>query len=81
MSQVNTHVSAGSAGVTPEQLLEVIESVSETNYSRIYLKKSGFETSNSWEITKANILDQLSGKRVAPAKATFAREGANKFLI
>ena len=35
MSQVNTHVSAGSAGVTPEQLLEVIESVSETNYSRI----------------------------------------------
>ncbi|HDR2483411.1 TPA: hypothetical protein QCI27_003564 [Enterobacter roggenkampii] len=72
MSQVNTHVSAGSAGVTPEQLLEVIESVSETNYSRIYLKKSGFETSNSWEITKANILDQLSGKRVAPAKATFA---------
>ncbi|EMY7639955.1 hypothetical protein ABCT75_004041 [Citrobacter freundii] len=72
MSQVSTNVNVSSSVVNPEQLLEVIEAVSDTNYSKIYLKQSGFDTSNSWETTKSNIVGQLSGKRNAPAKATIA---------
>lgn len=59
---------------TPEdvnQLLNVIGSISETTYSRVFLKKFGFETSTSWEVTKKNIGDQLAGLKKGTDKTTY----------
>lgn len=55
-----------------EQLLAVICTVSDTSYSRIFLKKFGFDTSTSWEMTKKNIEEQLTGKRKGTEKTTYA---------
>jgi len=55
-----------------DQLLDVINTVSETNYSRIFLKQFDFETSTSWEQTKKHILEQFSGKRASSEKVTYA---------
>ncbi|QDK20884.1 hypothetical protein ES815_22245 [Leclercia adecarboxylata] len=55
-----------------EKLLEVIGAISDTNYSRYYLKQYGFDTGLGWKDTQSNILEQFSGKRKAPEKATYS---------
>lgn len=55
-----------------EQLLAVIDAVSDTNYSRVFLKQFGFDVSNSWEITTQYISQQLSGNRKGSDKTTYS---------
>ncbi|MDZ4034379.1 hypothetical protein U0868_22800 [Kluyvera ascorbata] len=70
MSQVESCVSSSSLPI--EQLLEVIGTISDTNYSRYYLKRFDFDTGIGWKETRSNILEQFSGKRKASERATYS---------
>lgn len=70
MSQIESQFLDDSLPV--EKLLEVIDAVSDTNYSRYYLKQFDFDTGVGWKDTYSNILEQFAGKRKTPEKATHA---------
>lgn len=70
MSQTNPNPMVDLVSV--EQLLDVINIVSETNYSRIFLKQYDFDTSTSWDQTKRNILEQFSGKRKSTERSSLS---------
>ncbi|MGC0822522.1 hypothetical protein WKG93_06120 [Pantoea agglomerans] len=54
-----------------DKLLDVLFSVSEISYVRIYLKRHDFETSVNAEKTKIKILDQFSGKTPRKVQCTY----------
>ncbi|ENP0646461.1 hypothetical protein [Enterobacter hormaechei] len=72
MSQAIVSQGAAFTAQDVEQLLNVIGSVSDTAYSRVFLKQHGFDTSTSWELTRKNIGEQLAGKRKGTSKTTYS---------
>lgn len=43
-------------------LFDTLESITDLNYARMYLKEKGFSTSTNWEATRGAISTQLSGR-------------------
>lgn len=72
MSQAIVSQSTTFSAQDVEQLLNVIGSVSDTAYSRVFLKQHGFDTSTSWEVTRKYIGEQLAGKRKGSAKTNYS---------
>lgn len=71
MPQAMSNQGPGFTAEDVDQLLNVIGSVSDTSYSRVFLKKFGFDTSSSWEVTRKNIKEQLAGKRKGTYETTY----------
>ncbi|KKC61686.1 hypothetical protein WG82_21360 [Citrobacter amalonaticus] len=72
MSQATVSQGAAYTAQDVEQLLDVIGSVSDTTYSRVFLKQHGFDTSTSWELTRKNIGEQLAGNKKGTSKTTYS---------